>query len=851
MKNKFTLLLVAVAIVYSGFAQVADTITVMQYNLLYYGISSGNCNSTTNNISYKNTQLRTIIDYVTPDVFCVNELGVGTSPNEDRYADSILINVLNTGGINYYSRANFTGTSNISNMLFYNTNKLVYHSQKVINLDLFGAPLIREIDAYKMYYNDPDIATNNDTIFCTFLVAHLKAGSASTDSIQRVKATAAAMDFIFQNNVDKNVFFMGDFNIRTSTDQTYQQLTVPTSGLQFNDPINVPGDWGIWPNSAFSIYHTQSTKDADTNSGCFSGGGMDDRFDFILASDSVIVGTSRVSYVSGTYKALGQDGSAFNQEFPVATNTAVPLSVAQALYNISDHLPIVMDIRIAPPGAGYIIPPTPITCDAPTGLNAINITSTTADLNWTIVNPDSVFEVEIVTTGITPVGSGVTTSTTAYSAAGLLPGTTYDYYVRTLCSNPSYSLIITGAYDGPLAGGYPKGIELYVLKDIPNLGVYGIGSANNGLGTDGIEFTFPNVTATAGDYIYATADTAAFRTYMGFGADYETSSMNINGDDAIELFQNAGVIDVFGDINVDGTGQPWEHLDGWAYRNSSDTNNLGVFDETKWGYSGVDAVDGCATNATCSSTFPAATFTGSFESSAWTSAYTFTTLCSSIVSNETTINVLCNGESNGSISLAPTGGGSTYTYNWSTGGTTSSVSGLAPTIYTVTVYSGICSAAQSFSITEPSAITISILAINNISCNGGNDGSIATNVTGGTIPYQSLLWSDGTGGLIINGCGANDPPASMTVTDANGCTSSIGGLGVTEPPAVTITNTLNTSVSCNGICDGSASVEGSGGTSPFTYLWNNGQNSPFASGLCSGTNIVSVTDGNSCLASST
>ena len=54
--------------------------------------------------------------------------------------------------------------------------------------------------------------------------------------------------------------------------------------------------------------------------------------------------------------------------------------------------------------------------------------------------------------------------------------------------------------------------------------------------------------------------------YFGFAPDYTDGAANINGDDAIELFKNAAVIDVFGDINVDGTGQPWEYKDGWAYR---------------------------------------------------------------------------------------------------------------------------------------------------------------------------------------------------------------------------------------------------------------------------------------------
>ena len=72
----------------------------------------------------------------------------------------------------------------------------------------------------------------------------------------------------------------------------------------------------------------------------------------------------------------------------------------------------------------------------------------------------------------------------------------------------SQNLIITGAYDGPLSGGTPKGVELYVISNISDLSAYGLGSANNGGGSDGQEFTFPSDQATAGDFLYvATAGT--------------------------------------------------------------------------------------------------------------------------------------------------------------------------------------------------------------------------------------------------------------------------------------------------------------------------------------------------------
>ena len=169
-------------------------------------------------------------------------------------------------------------------------------------------------------------------------------------------------------------------------------------------------------------------------------------------------------------------------------------------------------------------------------------------------------------------------------------------------------LIITGAYDGPLTGGTPKGVELYAGSAIADLSNYGIGSANNGGGTDGEEFTFPAISVAAGTFLYISTDSIQFNAFFGFDADFIDGSMSINGDDAVELFQGGVVIDVFGDINTDGTGQAWEFLDGWAYRNDLQVANAGVFTPTNWMYSGINVFDGQTTNATSPTPFPLGTY---------------------------------------------------------------------------------------------------------------------------------------------------------------------------------------------------------------------------------------------------
>ena len=172
-----------------------------------------------------------------------------------------------------------------------------------------------------------------------------------------------------------------------------------------------------------------------------------------------------------------------------------------------------------------------------------------------------------------------------------------------LSISASAQLIITGVYDGPLTGGTPKGVEVRVTANIADLSIYGLGSANNGGGTDGEEFTFPAVAASAGDYIYVASEAPQFTAWFGFAPDYTSGAMSINGDDAVELFMNGGVIDIFGDINTDGTGEAWEFLDGWAYRNMGTGPDGSTFVLANWTFSGPNALDGETTNGSAANPF--------------------------------------------------------------------------------------------------------------------------------------------------------------------------------------------------------------------------------------------------------
>ncbi|MDP7009311.1 MAG: hypothetical protein QGI78_07055, partial [Phycisphaerales bacterium] len=172
------------------------------------------------------------------------------------------------------------------------------------------------------------------------------------------------------------------------------------------------------------------------------------------------------------------------------------------------------------------------------------------------------------------------------------------------CEVVSGSLVITGIIDGPLSGGTPKAIELYVISNIADMSLFGLGSANNGGGSDGQEFTFESISASAGQFIYVASEDVEFTNFLGFAPDYTHSVANNNGDDAVELFENGNIIDTFGDINTDGNGEPWEYMDGWASRLSATGPDGVSFVLGSWSFSGANALDGETSNDTAAVPFP-------------------------------------------------------------------------------------------------------------------------------------------------------------------------------------------------------------------------------------------------------
>lgn len=211
----------------------------------------------------------------------------------------------------------------------------------------------------------------------------------------------------------------------------------------------------------------------------------------------------------------------------------------------------------------------------------------------------------------------------------------------------------------------------------------------------------------------------------------------------------------------------------------------------------------------------------------------------------------CTGVGTGSINATASGGTGTITYSLTPGGITNitgAFPGLGINTYTVlaTDANG-CTVSSVATIGIAPALTFTGPAITNVACNGGNNGVINVNTTGGTgVPNYTI----NPGGITnITGTFSNLTAGAYTITgvDAVGC-STTTVVNVTQPNALVIANITSTPPSCVPGADGSITITASGGTSPYSYSLNGGifQGLNIFSNLNIGTYTIQVKDANNC-----
>jgi endonuclease/exonuclease/phosphatase family metal-dependent hydrolase len=283
--------------------QAQDSIRVMYWNLLNFP-SAGAVN--------RQDSMAPVLAFVQPDLILVNELESAGGAND-------MLSMLNGLGLGPWARSSFvsnqSGVNNLQNLAFYRSDRLTLLGQEEILTDL------RDINEYRF-------ESNGGTRFDAY-AAHLKAGTGSTNETRRESAINNFKSYISSNPGAPFKLFGGDLNVYTSSEDAYQAL--------LND--------------------AQSTR--STSFGTGASGGMDDRFDHIVLSQSILADTGAVRYLSGSYQAVGNDGNHFNQAVNDGFNAAVPADVADALFQSSDHLPVVLELVLdagsdttAPPSGG-------------------------------------------------------------------------------------------------------------------------------------------------------------------------------------------------------------------------------------------------------------------------------------------------------------------------------------------------------------------------------------------------------------------------------------------------------------------------------------------------------------------
>ncbi|MEW6468911.1 MAG: PKD domain-containing protein [Bacteroidota bacterium] len=234
--------------------------------------------------------------------------------------------------------------------------------------------------------------------------------------------------------------------------------------------------------------------------------------------------------------------------------------------------------------------------------------------------------------------------------------------------------------------------------------------------------------------------------------------------------------------------------------------------------------------------------------------------CGTVASNAVCVTVnpapIANAGANAQICLGQSttlngsGGG---TYSWAPGGSLSSTTAANPvatptvtTVYTLTVTQVGCTSTANVTVTVNPVQTLSVAPVNpTCSCNG----TITVTATGGNGPY-TYSWSTTPSQNTATATGLCAGTYSVLVTSANGCTATISAT-LTQPPSLNVSIPASSNVTCFNLCDGSATVNVTGGTAPYNYSWVPAGSGPNPTNLCAGNYTVYVTDANGCSGSAT
>jgi endonuclease/exonuclease/phosphatase family metal-dependent hydrolase len=307
-------LLLFVAVSGCALAQSIAPLRVATYNLLKYPDAT---------VATRNAAFRTVVSEMRPHVLVAQE--VESAAGVSLFLDDVLDASFN----GRWEAAPFLDvSSDTEGAFFYDTTRVTYLGMEVVRTPLRG------IFGYRF-----TIIGSSDTVW--IFTVHLKASDSQDDAQQRAEEARLLRVHLDSAHAGEHVIVAGDFNVYRSTEPALVRLLGEegNANARLIDPISSVGDWHA--NPAFAAIHTQSPRVRQFGQGVI--GGMDDRFDMILVSTSLSSIIDRTSY-----RAYGNDGQHFNDSINRQPNTAVFGSVAQALHDASDHLPVFVDFTFGP-----------------------------------------------------------------------------------------------------------------------------------------------------------------------------------------------------------------------------------------------------------------------------------------------------------------------------------------------------------------------------------------------------------------------------------------------------------------------------------------------------------------------
>lgn len=538
---------------------------------------------------------------------------------------------------------------------------------------------------------------------------------------------------------------------------------------------------------------------------------------------------------------------------------------------------------------------TPPSCVAPSALAATSILTTSADLSWTQSGTTIGWDVEYGLAGfVQSTGTATATSSNPLNITGLTANTSYDFYVRAICGPGDSStwvgptsfatpcLPVSGdslsdaifintfpyADSGSTAScytntGYNLSADVFYQLIVPScadtlvaslcgssydtyIRILDVGGNQIGFNDDfcAAQSEVSLTGLTAGDTLYVvvegySSNNGDYILDVDFVINCPTTDVAIGQLTVDTVFCNTAIVGSFiisNLSNVDALNQPYSILVSGIPVLSDTIPNLAALSSDTITLGPLPAPTGIINVTVFADPLAIDSDVLNNVSVPVVIQVSNTTAIASVVQS-----VDCNGDSTGQIRVLAQDGltASSYMYMWdsNTGNATSDVvTALTAGVYSVTVSDDIgCSAVDSIILTESAAFTLAVDSLQNVTCNGGNDGLIEITIGGATPPY-AYSWSNGATTDDLTGLIAGT--YTGTVSDSLGC-SVVAPVVISEPTA------LVASITDNG--DGTATAVSSGGTGTISFAWSNGDSTATASGLSNNTSyVVSLTDANGC-----